>query len=149
MSTYLDTSALAKWYLNEPESERFATWMMETEDTHISTLTVTEFRCLLARRERNHELGKVSANQIFAAFEYDIKQGFLVLQTVSNDDLLAASQLLERVGDIPLRTLDALHLAIAERSGMAALASADKIMLEAAGFLGIQPIAFTPLPHHS
>ena len=35
---YLDTSALAKWYLNEPRSEDFAAWMQEQDDTHIRTL---------------------------------------------------------------------------------------------------------------
>ncbi|WGZ94403.1 MAG: type II toxin-antitoxin system VapC family toxin [Candidatus Thiothrix putei] len=70
MKTYLDTSALAKWYLNEQESERFAAWMIEQDDTHISTLTVTELRCLLARRERTKELGEASAQQIFATFMF-------------------------------------------------------------------------------
>jgi len=144
MKTYLDTSALAKWYLNEQESERFAAWMGEQNDTHISTLTVTEFRCLLARRERRKELGEVSAQQIFATFERDIEQGFLILHAVGNDDLMAARQLIERVGTIPLRTLDAMHLAIAERSDMASLASADKVMLDAAAYLGMAAVSFVP-----
>jgi uncharacterized protein len=41
---YIDTSALAKWYLNEPRSEDFG--------AVISRLTVVEFRCLIARRRR-------------------------------------------------------------------------------------------------
>ena len=69
MRAYLDTSALAKWYLNESGSEQFAAWIAEQDDTHISTLTVTEFRCLLARRERMKELGSTSAQQIFATFD--------------------------------------------------------------------------------
>ncbi|MDM8560842.1 type II toxin-antitoxin system VapC family toxin [Candidatus Parabeggiatoa sp. HSG14] len=50
---YLDTSALAKWYLNEAHSHEFSNWIQKQEDTHISSLTITEFRCLLARRRRN------------------------------------------------------------------------------------------------
>lgn len=146
MKTYLDTSALAKWYLNEQESERFATWMSEQDDTHISSLTVTEFRCLLARRERTKDLGEVPLHQIFSTFERDIKQGFLVLHEVCNDDLLAALQLIERVGNIPLRTLDAMHLAIAEQMGAESLASTDKVMLDAAEYLGMHTVSFVPTP---
>lgn len=124
MRTYLDTNALAKWYLNEAGSEQFATWIESQDDTHISTLTVTEFRCLLARRERMKELGSASAQQIFATFEHDIEQSFLILHEVQNDDLVIARQLIDRLANLPLRTLDALHLAIAERISAEALASA-------------------------
>lgn len=145
MKTYLDTSALAKWYLNEQESERFAAWMAEQDDTHISSLTVTEFRCLLARRERSKELGSVPVHQIFSTFERDIEQGFLILHQVCNDDLVAARQLIDRVGNIPLRTLDAMHLAIAERISAESLASADKVMLEASDYLGMVAVSFVPV----
>ena len=53
---YIDTSALAKWYLNESRSEDFAAWIQTEAGAHISTLTVVEMRCLLARRRRNQEL---------------------------------------------------------------------------------------------
>lgn len=144
MRTYLDTSALAKWYLNEAGSEQFAAWIVEQDDTHISTLTVTEFRCLLARRERMKELGSSSAQQIFATFEHDLEQGFLILHEVQNDDVVMARQLIDRLANLPLRTLDAMHLAIAKRMNAEALASADKVMLEAADYLGIQVVSFVP-----
>lgn len=144
MRTYLDTSALAKWYLNEAGSEQFAAWIAEQDDTHISTLTVTEFRCLLARRERMKELGSSSAQQIFATFEHDLEQGFLILHEVQNDDVVMARQLIDRLANLPLRTLDSMHLAIAKRMNAEALASADKVMLEAADYLGIQVVSFVP-----
>ena len=144
MRTYLDTSALAKWYLNEVGSELFVAWIENQDDTHISTLTVTEFRCLLARRERMKELGSASAQQIFATFEHDIEQGFLILHEVQNEDLNMARQLIDRLANFPLRTLDAIHLAIAERINTAALASADKVMLESADYLGMQIVSFVP-----
>ncbi len=48
--SYIDTSALAKWYLPEHGSELLAEWMQQRKDTYISSLTITEFRCLLASR---------------------------------------------------------------------------------------------------
>lgn len=142
MRTYLDTSALAKWYLNEAGSEQFAAWIDGQDDTHISTLTMTEFRCLLARRERMKELGSASAQQIFATFEYDIEQGFLILHEMQNDEIIMARQLIDRLANLPLRTLDAMHLAIAEQLQMEALSSADKVMLESSEYLGMQVISF-------
>lgn len=144
MKTYVDTSALAKWYLNEAGSQRFADWIVTQEDTHISSLTATEFRCMLARRERNRELGHLSARQIFTTFEQDVELGFLIVHEVKNDDVVNALSLLERLANIPLRTLDAMHIVIAERLQMEGVASADKVMLDAANHLGIHPISFVP-----
>ncbi|MEZ5536442.1 MAG: type II toxin-antitoxin system VapC family toxin [Thiolinea sp.] len=144
MKTYIDTSALAKWYLNEVGSGQFAEWMVSQEDTHISTLTMTEFRCLLARRERNRELGSLSARQIYTIFEQDIELGFLIVQEVKNADLQEALVQIERLANLPLRTLDAMHIAIAERQQMDAIASADKVMLAAAEQLGMTAISFVP-----
>jgi len=66
---YLDTSALAKWYLNEAHRHEFSNWIQKQEDTHISRLTITEFRCLLARRRRNREFSTDVEQWVFAAFE--------------------------------------------------------------------------------
>lgn len=82
--------------------------------------------------------------QIFATFEHDIEQGFLILHEVQNEDLNMARQLIDRLANFPLRTLDAIHLAIAERINTAALASADKVMLESADYLGMQIVSFVP-----
>lgn len=54
MGPYLDTSALAKWYLNEPFSEKFEAFIQEYSTAAISRLTVVELRCLLARRRRDY-----------------------------------------------------------------------------------------------
>jgi predicted nucleic acid-binding protein len=53
---YLDTSALAKWYLNEAGSEAFVEFLQGLGAALISSLTVTEMRCLLSRRRRMGDL---------------------------------------------------------------------------------------------
>ena len=53
---YLDTSALAKWYLNEAGSEAFVAFLQGLGAAVISSLTVTEMRCLLSRRRRMGDL---------------------------------------------------------------------------------------------
>ena len=46
---YLDTSALAKWYLNEVNSEAFVSYLQSLDSAVISSLTRTEVRSLLSR----------------------------------------------------------------------------------------------------
>jgi predicted nucleic acid-binding protein len=54
-AVYLDTSALAKWYLSESNSEQVSAYIVGLDIAIVSTLTKTEMRCLLARRKRTQE----------------------------------------------------------------------------------------------
>lgn len=139
---YLDTSALAKWYLNEPRSEDFAAWIQNQDDTHISTLTLVEMRCLLARRRRAGELSMALEQQAFVTLQDDIAQGFLISHPVDNQQVYGAIVLMARLNEYPLRTLDAIHLSIACELGAKRLASADRVMLQTAEALGIEVVRF-------
>lgn len=139
---YLDTSALAKWYLNESRSEDFASWIQDEADVHISSLTVVEMRCLLARRRRNHELSIEMEQKVQATLQDDIAQGFLTLHPVEDEHMLGALNLLTLLSNHPLRTLDAIHLGIARRLGADRLATADTVMGNAAQVLGLEVIPF-------
>jgi hypothetical protein len=44
---YLDTSALAKWYLPENNAEQFVDYVTNLDVAVISSLCKTEMRCLL------------------------------------------------------------------------------------------------------
>jgi len=139
---YIDTSALAKWYLNERRSEDFAAWIQAEPDAHISTLTVVEMRCLLARRRRNHELPVEIEQKAFATLQDDIAQGFLVRHIVNDECVSGTVDLMEMLADHPLRTLDALHLSVARQIGTKRLATADRTMIAAAGALEIEVVRF-------
>ena len=59
-SVYIDTSALAKLYLPEQGSDAVSDFMLEMDEAAtISSLTITEMRCLLARRRREKKLGLI------------------------------------------------------------------------------------------
>jgi predicted nucleic acid-binding protein len=137
MGPYLDTSALAKWYLNEPFSEEFEAFIQEHPTAAISRLTVVEFRCLLARRRRAREITKSIESRVYASFENDVGAGFLQVYPVSDEHLIAALSLITRLGKYPLRTLDALHLAIAQGIHCRQLATADKSMANAGKAAGM------------
>ena len=69
-AVYIDTSALAKWYLNENRSDDFENWIKEQDNACISTLTATEFRCLLARRRRTGELTSALERERYSRFTW-------------------------------------------------------------------------------
>jgi len=75
---YFDTSALAKWYLNEARSDEVEKYIQEHGPVQISELTVVEIRCLLARRRRERNIDSRTEAQVFATFQEDIRQNFLI-----------------------------------------------------------------------
>jgi uncharacterized protein len=139
---YLDTSALAKWYLNEPFAEEFEAFIQEQPTAAVSRLTVVEFRCLLARRRRVREVTKSIESRVYASFEKDVGAGFLQIYPVADEHLIAALSLITRLGRFPLRTVDALHLAIAQGIHCRRLATADKTMADAAKAAGLDVTRF-------
>lgn len=138
MIVYVDTSALAKWYVNELHSEEFEGFINQVGQGLIARLTVVEFRCLLARRRRAATIDTRQENAAFRAFETDAKDGYWRIEPVHDAHLLTALDLLERLRAIPLRTLDAIHLAIARTSKANMIATADKIMADAARLLELE-----------
>ena len=121
MGPYLDTSALAKWYLNEPFSEEFEAFIQEQPAAAI----------------RAGEITRAIESRVYASFEKDVGAGSLQVHPVADEHLIAAVGLIERLGRYPLRTLDALHLAIAQGIHCRQLATADKIMADAGKAAGL------------
>jgi uncharacterized protein len=104
----------------------------------ISRLTVVELRCLLARRRRNREIDASAEQRATAAFEDDVAQGFVEVHPLEDRHALGARDLLIRLAAIPLRTLDALHLAIATAIKADAIATADDTFAAAAAALRLR-----------
>ncbi len=104
----------------------------------ISRLTVVELRCLLARRRRNRDIDAGAERRAAAAFEDDIVQGFLEVHPLEDRHAIGARDLLIRLAIVPLRTLDALHLAIATGIDASAVATADDIFAAAAAALRLR-----------
>lgn len=129
---YLDTSVLAKWYLAEPNSGLVTDYIVGLHRAAISTLTKTEMRCLLARRKRMQEFGSDLEGQIYATFLDDIAQGHLSLYKVEDKHVESASYLISMLPTLSLRTLDAMHLAIAQHHGFERIATADNLLAKAA-----------------
>ena len=140
--SYIDTSALAKWYLPEAGSEAFGNWCQRQKDTCISSLTITEFRCLLARRQRMQLLTGDQVQELYANFQQDCQAGHLLHIPVTDQHVSNAELMIESLPNVALRTLDALHLSIAYDIAATELATADKVMAQAAKLLEFRVVWF-------
>jgi predicted nucleic acid-binding protein len=139
---YFDTSALAKWYLNEARSDDVEKYIQEHGPVAISELTVVEMRCLLSRRRRERNIDSKMEAQVFATFQEDIRQNFLMCHPLPENLAAGAVNLLSILTDVPLRTLDALHLMIAREIQTNVLATADKIMAAGGKAMGFSVVRF-------
>jgi predicted nucleic acid-binding protein len=88
------------------------------------------------------ELTKAVESRVFASLEEDIRAGFLQVHPIADEHLIAALGLITRLGRFPLRTLDALHLAIAQGTHVRRLATADKVMAVAGKAIGLGVVRF-------
>jgi predicted nucleic acid-binding protein len=142
---YFDTSALAKWYIREARSEEVAKYIQDHGPIDMSDLTIVEMRALLARRRRERNIGSQTEIRIYATFEEDMRQKFLVCHPLPTDFAAAAANLLSTFPNLPLRTLDALHLTIAKEIQAEILATADRVMADGAKAMGFSVIRFDKL----
>lgn len=111
MSLYVDSSALLKRYVDEPESDVADRFLRSDPELITGRHTVIEVRRNLARLLAGRELARAKA-----AFTADI--GAFALVELDDVTCERAAEVAELTG---VRSLDALHLAAAQRVGGAAI----------------------------
>jgi len=145
---YLDTSAVAKIYLNEAGSSSIREYVDASGEGNflvLFALTEIEFRSLIRRKERAGGLDPETGNELIRRFEAHARSNYFT-QPITNDILDHALHLLDRH---PLKAFDALQLAGGldlRRSSpreKIVFASADTRLLAAANAEGLQ--TFNPL----
>jgi hypothetical protein len=139
---YFDTSALAKWYINEAHSDDVEKYLQKHGPVAISDLTIVEMRCLLARRRRDKSITSQIETEAFATFQEDIRRRFLTCHPSPEGLAAGTINLIALLPDVPIRTLDAMHLMIAKEISATELVTADRIMADGAEALGIKVIRF-------
>lgn len=75
---------------------------------------------------------------IIATFEGDMAPGHLVLRPHIAESFVSTESLLGASPNIPLRTLDALHLGVTCSAGVEVLDTADRVIARAADALGME-----------
>jgi predicted nucleic acid-binding protein len=137
---YIDTSVAVKLYVKEPDS-RHCDEVVGKSALVSSRLLSCEFRSALMNKVRQGAISAALQDEIWSQFQSDVEGRMITL--ISIDDVLvsdASSLLAEMRPDIPLRTLDALHLATCLSVEAGSLFTKDLRMCHAAEHLGI-PLA--------
>lgn len=81
--------------------------------------------------------------KIYTAFEEDIRQKYLICHPLSAVSITSAVDLLSILTNLPLRTLDLLHLAIAKEIQAKILVTSDRIMAAGAKVMGFSVVRFS------
>ena len=137
MSIYIDTSALAKRYLLERGSDAFDAFLQQCDDDCvISALGGTEFESVLQRLRRERLIDADYAEQARKDFLNDLQTALWVVRPFAPSNFPQAADLM-RTLDVPLATLDALHLATALDLGCRGIATSDRQLSQAASRRGL------------
>lgn len=133
---YVDTSVLVAYYCPEPISSKAEEAITEADSPTVSPLCEVEFASAVAKKVREKLILKISANRILNEFQSHLHQLLFKRAPIEVDHFGLAFNWLARL-EIPLGTLDALHLAAASKNNLK-IVTADRQLSRAADKLGIQ-----------
>jgi uncharacterized protein len=135
---YLDTSYIAKFYFNEPESSRVRELVRKADVIHSSLWAFTEFHAVLHRRVREGAASPNDARDLASRFSEHAADGLWNLIPVNEALLRRTSALIiSAPRDLFIRTADAVHLATAQETGERDVWTNDRRMLTAASWFGL------------
>lgn len=140
IALYIDSSALAKLYVPEAESEKLDAFLRGKRGLMISELSITEVLSAVARRKRERELKPELASKIRDAVLADADSGSFARLHLEPTVHRAAERLLLTMDSVPLRTLDALHVALAFSGAATHVLTFDRRMREAAVQSGLNVV---------
>jgi predicted nucleic acid-binding protein len=133
---YLDTSVLVAYYCPEALSEVAEKMILADRQPAVSALTEVELVSALARKIRERELSRENANHVLTEFQSHLNQFLFKRIPLERDHYSVAFNWLAQFA-VPLRTLDALHLAVAAQNNLE-LVTADQQLLQSARKLGVR-----------
>jgi predicted nucleic acid-binding protein len=140
---YLDTAILVKLLVREPDSNFYVT-LVDGQPAWSSQLVLIESVSALLRKERERTISGAHRRRATRQIAADVAARRLGLVSVTASLVERANAILEVCHPaVALRSLDAIHLASAERSQSWPLCSNDRRIRAAAVTLGLP---LSPMP---
>lgn len=133
MNIFLDSSALAKRYVQEPGSDRLEEILSSASSLGVSVICLSEIISALCRRRRERRLSPQQYLEAKRALFEDIEDSTII--HVTDQVVARAVKLLERW---PLRSSDSLQVASAAEWSAELFVSADEKQCVAARGYGLQ-----------
>ena len=135
---YLDTSYIAKCYLQEPGSAEVLAWIEGKSGLSCCHHGRLELVSAVKRHVRERRLSASDALRTFRFLEADERQGLWCWIPLTEDLVRRACERIRTVpDDVFLRSADALHLTCAAEHGFESVYSHDRHLLAAAPHFGL------------
>lgn len=138
MTVYLDVNVIVALFAVDTLNDKADRAMRAVhDDLVVSNLTAAEFSAVIARHVRIRDLRAGEARAAFANFDMWCGRHTRLVE-IGASDVANAIALMRRL-DFPLRTPDALHLAIVQRAGCTLL-TFDRTLTKVARALRVSVI---------
>ena len=139
--SYWDTSALAKLYLQESDTDVFRTRAALDAPLHTAHLTRHELRTAFLRRESEGAIQAGGAAMLFQDFEEDTAADLILIQietsAVQQEFVKVLEQCFLVTPPVFIRTNDALHIASSHSAKQTDFVTADSRQSTAAAHVGL------------
>jgi uncharacterized protein len=133
MKLFLDSSAFAKRFVEEPGSQEVEALCSQAHELGLSVICVPEIISALNRRLREKSLSRQDYARAKHRLALDVRDAIIV--NLTPDVIHTSIKILETA---PVRTMDALHVACALAWDANLFASADRRQIAAARTLGLK-----------
>lgn len=143
--SYFDSSYIAKFYLDEPESDAVRRLADSLGQVRCAVIGQVEVAAVFHRKLREGAFGPGAFQEVMAQFDDDCGQGlwtWLPFTTALAARAAAAFASLPR--SIFLRAADALHLVCAQEHGLSEIYTNDRHMSAAARHVRVRPLSVKP-----
>ena len=135
MNVFLDTSALAKRYIDERGSDKVISLCQQADSLIVSVICLPELISTMSRLVRERKLGKAAYRKLKGDAVMDLADADIC--QITSDVLASVVSLLE---SHPLRAMDAIHVACALAVQPDFFVSADRRQLSAARKTGLNVV---------
>ena len=140
---YLDSCILVKLFVREADTDFFGK-LTDGQNLSSSILAYTEVWAALLAKERNGGITAEQRQRAWRSFEWNVDEEVILLIPFTQALFKKTNHILETCHpQVPLRTLDALHLASCDQVQDWPLCTTDKRMRAAAAVLRF-PLAPVP-----
>lgn len=135
---YFDTSYIAKFYLDEPESDLIRELVLAADIISSSVMAIAEFHSVLHRKLREDAITVAAAKEIAFRFAQHEEAGLWNFVAITEPLLRrTAALLVSAPPQLLIRTADAVHLMTARELGDREIWGNDRHMLAAAPYFGL------------
>jgi predicted nucleic acid-binding protein len=138
LTVYIDTSVLVSYYCPEPLSEKVEAFFTSHMQPAISGLTEIEMFSAISRKVREKSMDHKDAGRVAAKFISHLDNHYFAYLPVEAHHFRLARDWIGMF-KLSLRTLDALHLAIASSEGLSVVTT-DQSLVKSAKGLGLNSI---------